>query len=143
MFATLFLAASSLPQINIVGLPPANCGLTIRAFPTELNAFTKWASVNSRCSISINESSRLVKNFSTPLPGGASAMGLVVSIIGLPDKFFLPAKSSTSFAAEPLTAKTTTSPKAAAYWKLPIFPSGLFEIQSASFLLSRLPTIVS
>ena len=30
-----------LPQMNIVALPPANCGSTIGALPTELKALTK------------------------------------------------------------------------------------------------------
>jgi hypothetical protein len=33
---TVCVAASSLPQINIVGLPPGSSGLTMSEFPTEL-----------------------------------------------------------------------------------------------------------
>src|SRR6185312_1121758 len=43
MPVTVCLAAASLPQMNIVGRPAANFGLTIFAFPTELNALTKRA----------------------------------------------------------------------------------------------------
>ena len=47
--------------MNIVGLPPLYSGFTIRGAPTELNAFTKCAAGNSRCSRSISESSSVVK----------------------------------------------------------------------------------
>ena len=63
---TVVLALSSLPQMNMVGFPPLNCGLTIAALPTELNALTKCASGNSFCSCSISDWSSLVKNLSTP-----------------------------------------------------------------------------
>ena len=38
---TTCLAAGSFPQMNIDGGPPFNCGLTINAAPTELNALTE------------------------------------------------------------------------------------------------------
>src|SRR5512137_1202719 len=37
----IFFAPSSLPQMNMVGLPPANFGSLMQALPTELNALTK------------------------------------------------------------------------------------------------------
>ena len=52
-----------------------------------------------------------MKKLSTPLAGGASAIGFVVSITGLPARFAGPAARSTSAAALPLAARTTTSPK--------------------------------
>ena len=39
---TAFFATSSLPQMNMVGVP-VNCGFTMHAAPTELKAFTKRA----------------------------------------------------------------------------------------------------
>ena len=56
-----FLAGSSLPQMNMVGRPASNLGFTNRSLPTELNALTKWATGNSRCSSSIEDSLGLVK----------------------------------------------------------------------------------
>jgi len=88
---TVFFAPSSLPQINIVGLPPSNCGSTIDALPTELKAFTKCASANSRCNRSMSDSSRVLKYFKTPFCGGASAIGFVVSMTGLPARLDIPA----------------------------------------------------
>src|SRR5262245_7051018 len=41
--AACFLAASSLPQMNIVGLPPTNVGSTMKALPMQEKAFTKRA----------------------------------------------------------------------------------------------------
>ena len=111
---TICFAASSLPQMNIVGFPPLNCGLTIKALPTELKALMKRASANSRCERSMRDSSKLVKYFTTPFTGGASAIGFVASMMGLPARFTAPAARSASRATLPLTAKTTTSPNCAA-----------------------------
>ena len=44
---TTIFAAASLPQMNMLGLPPANFGLTILALPTELKALTKCASARA------------------------------------------------------------------------------------------------
>src|SRR5215831_10808251 len=52
---TVALAAGLLPQMNIVGLPSANCGFTISELPTELNALTKCASGKALCSCSISD----------------------------------------------------------------------------------------
>src|SRR5262245_10644313 len=65
-------------------LPPGNCGLTMKVWPTELNALRKRAAANSRWRRSISDSSRVVKNFRTPLLGGTSAMGFVASTTTLP-----------------------------------------------------------
>jgi len=46
MVATVVFASSSFPQINIVGRFPLKFGLYIRAFPTQLNALTTFASGN-------------------------------------------------------------------------------------------------
>ena len=84
-------APASFPQINIVGTPPPNFGFTICPAPTELNAFTNRHSVNSFCNRSINDSSKFVKNRSTPFTGGTSLIGLHTSITTFPFKFPPPA----------------------------------------------------
>jgi hypothetical protein len=43
--------------MNMLGLPSLNFGFTMLALPTQLNAFTKWASGNCRCSCISKESS--------------------------------------------------------------------------------------
>jgi hypothetical protein len=129
--------------MNMVGLAPLNCGFTMHALPTELKALTKRAPLNSRCRRSINESSRLVKNFNTPLAGGASAMGLVVSTTGLPARFGAVAARSASIAAVPLTASTISSPKRATSAKDPNGILGLSFAQSLSFAGVLVPTITS
>ena len=88
---TCFLAASSLPQMNMEGLPSLKKGLYIRALPTLLNALTKFAFGAACCNCSISEWSRLVLNFNTPFSGGAGAIGLVTSMMVLPSRFFSPA----------------------------------------------------
>ena len=140
---TVFFAAASLPQINIVGLPPAKLGLTMRALPTELNAFTRRASGNSFCRRSIRESSSVVKNFSTPLVGGASPMGFVASMTVLPARLRAPADRSTSAAADPLTASTASSPNFAASSKLPMPAFGFWRAQSASLSGVRVAIMTS
>src|ERR1051325_6601921 len=137
------LCASSLPQINSVGFPPWNRGFTMRALPTELNAFTKRAAGNSRCNCSISDSSRVVKNCSTPWLGGASAMGLVASMTGLPARLDDPAPCSASAEAAPLTARTTTAPNWAASLKLPTRARGFSAAQAFSFAGSRVPITTS
>ena len=140
---TVFFAPSSLPQMNMVGRPPLSSGLTMRAAPTELKALTNFAPANSRCSRSTSASSRLVKTRSTPFTGGASAMGFVASMTGLPDRFEAPAARRASALAEPLTARTTKPPKLAASPKLPTFPLGFFPAHSFSFVGSRVPIMTS
>lgn len=71
--------------MNIVGLL-SNDGFTINAFPTLLNALTNFASGTFSRNSSINDLSRLVKYFKTPLTGGASAIGFVVSITVFPGR---------------------------------------------------------
>jgi hypothetical protein len=61
----------SAPGVQCVGL---TANLPLKGLPTELNALTKRASGNARCERSMRDSSRLVKNFSTPLTGRSSAM---------------------------------------------------------------------
>src|ERR1700677_2211088 len=100
--------------MNIVGMPPANCGLIICAEPTLLNALTKCAAGNAFCSCSISESLTLVKNDSTPLTGGPPPIGLQASITILPAKFSAPESCAASIAADPATASTTTSANFAA-----------------------------
>lgn len=107
--------------MNIVGLPAEYCGFTIFGFPTELNAFTKFTFGCAAWRRSISDSSRLVKNFSTPFTGGAAAMGLVGSITVLPASVSPPASSSTSSAMVPFTASTTISPNLAASANEPTF----------------------
>src|SRR5678815_386207 len=129
--------------MNIVGRPPFRTGLTISALPTELNAFTKRAEANSRCRRSINDSSREVKYRRTPWSGGASAMGLVVSMMTLAPRFTAPARRSASAAAAPFTARTRISPCDAASAKLPTRASGCCVRQSASLPGSRVPSVTS
>lgn len=54
--ATVFFAAASLPQMNMVGRPSAYSGFTICGLPTELKALTNRVCGNSRCSCSISDS---------------------------------------------------------------------------------------
>jgi hypothetical protein len=122
IFVTTPFATASLPQMTIVGFPPANCGLTMQALPTELNAFTKRTPTNSRCNRSNSESSCVVKNFNTPWSGGASAMGLVASITILPVGAATPAAFTASTAPVPLTASTASSANFAASAKLTARP---------------------
>jgi len=61
MSVTVFFAGSSLPQMNIVGMLPLKFGLYIKAFPTQLNAFTTFASGNIFWIFSISDSSSVVK----------------------------------------------------------------------------------
>ena len=90
--------------------------------PTELNAFTKCASLNWRCSVSISDMLMSVKNRSTPFSGGASSIGLQASITVFPARFFAPASVSASAAALPFTASTISSPNAAASANVPTEP---------------------
>src|SRR5580704_13039726 len=76
-------AAASFPQMNIVGLA-GSFGLTKRALPQLENAFTNLAAGRLFWSRSINDSLGPVMNERTPLTGGASAIGLVVSRTTLP-----------------------------------------------------------
>ena len=115
----------------------------MQALPTELNALTSLAPGNSRCRRSMSDSSRLVKNFNTPFTGGASAIGFVTSMTGLPDRLEAPATRSASALADPLTARTTSSPNFAASPKLPTLPFGFFPSQSFSFAGSRVPIVTS
>ena len=71
-----FLATSSLPQINMVGFPPEKCGFTMCALPTELKALTNFTAGNSRCRRSIEDSSSVVVNLSTPFTGATLALGV-------------------------------------------------------------------
>jgi hypothetical protein len=97
-----------------------------------------------RCSRSISDSSRLVKNLITPLTGGASAIGLVVSMTTLPASVSGPASRTTFSAAVPFTASTTMSPNRAASWTAPTLArEPAFAAHSLSLPASRLPTIVS
>src|SRR6185437_15606468 len=137
------LALWSAPQMNIVGLPPAYTGSTMRALPTELSALTKRTCGNSRCSRSRSESSRVVKNFNTPFTGGASASGLVASITGLPARLDGPAARTMAAAAVPLTARTPTSANFAVSSGVATCAPGLFRAQSRSFSGFLEPTVTS
>src|SRR5579863_4709432 len=140
IWCTTALALSLLPQMNIVGLPLLYSGLIIRALPTELYALTKCASGTAACNCSISDRSRLVKNLSTPLTGGASAIGLVASMTGLPARFAAPAILSTSAATVPLTASTTISPNFAASAKLATCAPLCSATKSLSLPVSRVPS---
>src|SRR5271166_4707067 len=129
--------------MNMVGRPPAKCGLTICALPTELNALTKWADGKAFCSRSISESVRVVKYDSTPLTGGPPPIGLQASITVLPWSAFGPMSFSASSATCPATASTTTSPKAAASAKVLTAAPGCFSVHSFSFARSRVPIATS
>ena len=129
--------------MNIVGGPPLNCGFTIAAAPTELKAFTSLAAGNSPCRRSISESSSVVKNFSTPFTGGASAIGFVTSMTVLPVTLFAPAARKASAATDPFTARTTTSPNFAVSAKLPMAAFGCSAAQPASLSGWRVPTRTS
>src|ERR1700691_971878 len=137
---TVALALSSLPQMNMVGLPPGNCGSTIAAVPTELKALTRCAPGNALCNCSSSDWSRLVKNFNTPFCGGASAIGLVASMTGLPARLIASADFSALAAALPLTASTTTSPNFAASAKLVARTPWWLDMKSFSLPGSRVPS---
>ena len=84
------MASSSLPQMNIVGVPPLNVGFTMRAWPTELKAFTKRTRSNSRWRRSINDSSRVVKNRKTREPVKSAYLDEGTTAL----RFLLPARCS-------------------------------------------------
>src|SRR5574340_477746 len=140
---TSFLAPSSFPHKNMVGFPSLNCGLTMRALPTELKALTKRTAGNSRCRRSIKDSSRVVKNFSTPLVGGASAIGFVASMTGFPARLAAPAERSASAATVPLTANTISSANFAASTNVPTRPLACCDAHSANLAGVRVPTMTS
>jgi len=113
----------------------------MRAAPTELNAFTRCAPGNSRCSCSIKDSFRFVVNCSTPSTGAAAAIGLVASITTFPTRWAAPAPRRAAAATPPFTASTTTSAAWAASAKLPTRPVGFALLHSASLAASRVPSM--
>ena len=133
------LAELSLPQMNIDGRPEAYLGSTIIALPTELKHLTKRALGAFFCSRSSSESPGPVKKASTPLTGGRSAMGFVVSSTVLPSRP-APHAATASSAAEPLTARTTRSPLRAASATVAVEAlADAFCAHPASFSGSRVP----
>ena len=90
MAPTSPLAPASFPQMNMVGLTPEKSGLTIEAAPTLEKALTKRAVGAVFCRRSMSDSLPLVKKLITPFTGGASAIGLVVSMIVLFARFSIP-----------------------------------------------------
>ena len=116
--------------------------LTIRAFPTLLNALTNRASGNAACSRSISDSFGPVNTCRTPSIGGASASGLVVSMTTLPARFAAPASVSADSAIDPRTARTSVSPCRAASSKEPAGTPDSFE-KACSFSGDRLPILTS
>ena len=92
-------------------------------------------------SISREIATRMGPSLAIALP--TFLIGLVTSMTGLPAKFAAPARRSTSVAAVPLTASTTSSPNFAASAKLPMRPSGCFTIHSASLAGVRVPIVTS
>src|SRR3954467_13017163 len=102
----------------------------MRALPTLLNAFTRRASGNAACSRSSRDAFGPVKYCSTPSTGGASAIGLVVSITPFPSPLAAPASRNASSAALPLTASTRRSPHAATSANVPAaIPGGAEEVR--------------
>ena len=130
---TVAFAPSSLPQMNIVGFC-GNCGLTMNALPTQLNALTNFACGAFFCSCSISDSLKSVKYCSTPCTGGLSAIGFVESITTLPARFATPHWSSASSAAPPLTESTTMSAHFAASANVPVDASPFAPVFHAASL---------
>src|SRR5687768_13149704 len=92
----------------------------------------------------MSDSSSEVKKRSTPFSGGASAIGLVVSITVLPARFSGPQRSTTASAARPLTASVTRSPNWAASANEPTAArSPAVWRQAASLAGEREPRITS
>src|SRR5262249_33715186 len=110
---------------------------------TELKALTNCALVAARWSRSIRDSSCVVKNRSTPLTGGAAAMGFVASMTGLFARFAAPAARTASTAAVPFTASATSFANLAASSKLPTRALGCCAAHSASLDASRVPIMTS
>src|ERR1017187_9601744 len=117
--STCRLAAASFPQRNIVGGPCSYFGCIMRAAPTLLKALTTCASGAAAWTRSPSDSFRPVVNTSTPSTGGASAIGLVVSITVLPARLAGRASAMASSAARPSVVKTTSSPNCAVCSKVP------------------------
>src|SRR4029450_8694656 len=84
-FRTIVIAANEHRRLTTLELR-----IHHRCIAYGVKAFTKCASGNSRCNRSMSDSSRVVKNFKTPFCGGASAIGLVVSMTGLPARLDIP-----------------------------------------------------
>ena len=80
----------------------------------------------------MSDSLKSVKKGSTPLTGGPSSMGLQASMMGFPARLAALARLRASAATFPLTASTSSSPKAAASAKLPRDAEGFCAAQSAS-----------
>lgn len=100
-----------------------------------LKAFTTCVPGILDCISFIKELLGVVKNYSTPFTGGASAMELVVSITTFPSKLFLSASSIALILTEPLVASTMMSANFTVSAKVPVNPLSLaaFYFNNSSF----------
>ena len=129
--------------MNMVGAPPWSFGSAMRALPTQEKAFTSWAAGDvplqplQQRLVGAGEERR------TPATGGASAIGLVVSMTTLPSSASAQAPATAS-AAVPFTASTTSAPNWAACSKVPTLarlPAAWR--QAVSLAGSRVPRMTS
>src|SRR5678815_3031769 len=91
------------------GLLSPKLGSTIKTLPTQEKHFTKFTSGAIAWRRSIRLSSRVVKKCKTPLEGGTSLIGLVVSSTVLFLRFSIPALRTASSAPVPFTCLLYTS----------------------------------
>ena len=78
---TVFFASASLPQMNIVGLPPLKLRIDHQIAADRIERLDELAHRRTRAAGAPSATRRgSVKNLITPSVGGASAMGLVASM---------------------------------------------------------------
>jgi len=86
-----FLCAVIVPTNKHRGLATGKFWFIHKGIADTIKSFYQFCAGNDFCKSSISDLSRLVKNFRTPFSGGALAMGLVVSMTTLLEKFSWPA----------------------------------------------------
>jgi hypothetical protein len=85
-----------------------------------------------------------VKYCRTPIAGGASAIGFVVSMTVLPVRLAMPAAFTAASAAVPLVARTTISPNVAAPSNEPTFAFPfVLDVKSSRLLGVFVPIVTS
>ena len=137
-----FFAASLLPQMNIVGLPPANCGLTMNAVPTELNAFTKCRRAVKIALQLLHQRLILRGKKSQNTVHRRRILNRVTGIHHcLARQDVLARQRQHIGAASPLTARRSNRQIAAASAKLPTDPPGFLAAQSLSLLAVLVPIL--
>src|ERR1051325_1868795 len=138
---TIFFASASLPQRNISGGPPGNCGLIMCALPTVLNALTTRARGIRRWICSPRES--VVPTNSVGGIPLLKSSGFVASIRTLLSKDSSPASLIASAAPAPRVARTRMSPNCAASANVPAETRAFADAHSRSFSGSREPIFTS